>query len=444
MNILRRALPCWLNRISIFTLLVALLISFDGRADLKQDIQAITQLINQQQGEQAFQLALKTAVEHEGDEQFDFAFGLAAQASKHYHQAVFAFERVVNAKPNWLQARYALASSYFATGNMNAAELEFTQLQQADSQNQFPHTKDYLASIALKRKQQQAHWQHQMQFGLGLDSNANSGINADSLFIPILGDVPLFASSQAQNDQFWQAQWQTSYLKPVNLQSNWYLLGQVRYADYQENSNQSRLYADAFVGWQSKFGKFKYKINGFYRPLWLDNKSYLSYYGTNAELSRALRPNLALGINGLVAKLDYQQDDLDKQQWAISSWLQSTTKHFSNKAMFSYGQERAHNRLFPHLDRHFWGINGQLMRQLSQSSVVALNLDYTRSNYQQIHPLFLQTREDQAWKASIDYQRSIDKQWTWLVQMMYLKNDSNLTLYDYQRALLSTAIQYQF
>lgn len=97
-----------------------------GPAQSKTSLTELTQLIEQSKFPLAYQLGLTMHEEWEGDEQFDFNFALAASQTGHYNQAIFAFERLLDAHPNNLRFRLEMARCYYFLNNHEAAKREFT------------------------------------------------------------------------------------------------------------------------------------------------------------------------------------------------------------------------------------------------------------------------------------------------------------------------------
>ncbi|PCI60996.1 MAG: hypothetical protein COB35_07415 [Gammaproteobacteria bacterium] len=448
MNCIKRyqqSLVLLFKALAMFSLLFTAIAS----ADMKQDIAQILNLLDQQKHQQAYQIALSKTFDYEGLVEFDYALGLSAQASGHFNQAIFAFERVVKNTPNWLLPRYALAASYFSAGNLAAAKVEFEQIKKVDNTKKFAKIDDYLLAIDNQESQLSGIWLQQLDLGGGYDSNANSGIDDEVINIPLLGNISLFESSNTLSDSFLQLQYQASYLKPINKNTRWYALGKIRYADYQDNADMSRTFADLFVGYQQKIMKNTYRISSFYRPLWLGsglsaNNKYLDYYGLTGNISRTLKKNHDYGAELTYALLDYQQADLDRDQLLAQVWYQLKVHQFTSHFSLSLGQENADDGLFKHLGRDFYGLSYRLTGQLSDNILVNAQLDYIRSNYQADHPLFVKTRNDSTFKASAYYQQYFAKYWSWIAKIVYIKNSSDLVLYDYDRTVVSTAIRYQF
>ena len=432
------------------SLVLVLLSSFIAPAclaGLPDDVNKILELLNQKQYSGAFQFASDKLPEYEGEPDFDYAYGLAAQAAKKYHQAVFSFERVVKSKPEWVKARYALAASYYASGNLAAAKREFVFIKQLAQNEQYPLVNEYLAKIEQQQNQSSGHWQHQLRLGIGLDDNANSGIEDELIDTPVFGPITVFDSSQPIDDQFVLSQWQSIYSKPVNLNTRWYVLAGIRNSHYNEHSEMDRNYLDLFAGWQSRWRNINYQINGFYRPIWLDGEHYLTYYGAQGELDYDLKNNLTIGANLSLGEIDYQlhsQKDGDKLQWLMAIWLEKQVGKTISRMTLHAGDESVDKSAFDYLSRDYFGVQYRLSYLVTPQVKLSATLDYGRSDYQADHPLFLIKREDTLKKLAAELHYQYDKSWAGLFKLSYMENDSELALYQYDRTLAWFAVQYQF
>jgi hypothetical protein len=412
---------------------------------INNDIATIQLLLQQQNYQQAFKLAEAKKNEYEGDEQFDYIYALSAQANQQHDKAIFALERIIQQKPYSFSVRFALASSYFAIGNDKAAEVEFLIVQQHAKAGDFPNLSRYLTAIEQHKKATKAHWIHHLGLGLGIDSNANSGVTSDSVNIPFFGDIPLFDSSKKISDTLLQTYWQSQYVKPINLNTAWFSLIKINYANYQQYSDMSRLYADLFLGWQSKIKQFNVNFTGFYRPLWLSNERYVNYQGITTDISRKTAQNQRIGLSVLAADLSFEQNNIAKRQVSISPWIEWTQKiNRKHKLLLNWGDESPYSSKLNYISRQFWGFGYQFNQIINQNHSLSLKFDYNKAVYQQQHPLFLQIRNDKLFKLSAVYQYNYSSKFQWFIEAMALKNQSNLPLYDYKRTLLTSSIQYQF
>ncbi|WP_281561597.1 DUF2860 family protein [Thalassomonas sp. RHCl1] len=403
----------------------------------------ILALLKQKKNQQAYRLALRHQNEYEGETSFDFAFALAAQSMREHHRAIFALERVLYDYPKWLEARYALAGSYFASGNLAAAKTEFEQLATQDKKGKYPDIAKFLTLIKKRQQNTGGSWHSQLQLGIGYDDNANSGINDEFVDIPSLGQIQLFDTSLAQEDTFIRTQAQVSYAKPLNKQHSFYALGKFSYADYQDNPEMTRLYGDVSGGWQGKFNRIKTSLNLFYRPFWLDHSHYLDYFGTSASASYQLNKH-EFGASLILAQQTFEQEDLDKKQALLNLWYQISVLGVSDRLTLTLGKEESDNSAFDYLGRDLWGIGYQARAYFGTSISLTAKINYIRSEYQGIHPLFDDVRDDTLWSAELSYQQLFAERWRWLLKANYLDNESNFVLYQYDRTVVSSAIRYDF
>ncbi|MES2664225.1 MAG: tetratricopeptide repeat protein, partial [Pseudomonadota bacterium] len=79
-------------------------------------------LMNAQDFERAYAVALSQSENHQGDAAFDFYFGWAALETGHPDQAVIALERTLMINPDQPRARLELARAYSQLHQWDLAE----------------------------------------------------------------------------------------------------------------------------------------------------------------------------------------------------------------------------------------------------------------------------------------------------------------------------------
>ena len=119
------------------------------------------QTLKDQLDQENFAIAWKVAQVHAdeylGDERFDFLYGIAALNSGNVELAVFAFERVVANKPNWLDSQYYLAKSYFQMSNYHAViQLCQTLIAKSIVNDNLKTASEKLLRVAHKKLAQQS------------------------------------------------------------------------------------------------------------------------------------------------------------------------------------------------------------------------------------------------------------------------------------------------
>lgn len=424
--------------------LVMLLLSlqiFSLKAKQSDPLQSLIQLITQQQYQQAYQLALELFEQHAGEDDYDFLLGVAAQGSNHYNQAVFAFERVVNTKPNWLAARFALATSYFANGNLLAAKQQFMLLSDKNFAQQEQVTL-FLQQIEQQLTQQVSHWRHQITLASGYDDNVNSGVDINQIQLPGLGSIDLFEQSKAQNSLLWQLNWTSHYQASISQQQAWFAQASIEHSAFTQAREFNQISGYLSLGWQHKFQRAEVKAQAFFQPLWLDSAHYVSYWGGLFSLDYAWQKQQRIGADLLLAQLDFEQNIQNKKQLAITPWFSIADGAWYHKITFPLGREYAQYR--DDLARDFYGIGYQISYQLASKQLLSLKLSYNKANYQQIQPLFLTKRQDKRWQSQLVYSYQLPDNWLFSTKLILINNQSNAALYDFQRRAIYLSLQHQF
>jgi len=408
--------------------------------------QHIIALLNEQRFSEAYALANEHQNELEGEADFDLAFGLAAKANDNCNLAVYALERVVQAQPQAVSARFALASCYYQLANLAAAELEFNYLvQQKISPQMQTAVEQSLKAIARRQNSDNAGWHNALQLGLGQDSNPNNGIESEFINVPLLGQVKLFEQSQALSSSFYDVNAIFNYVAPLDQSSRWYSSFSASYTGYSEALAQSKSNLSAIIGYNTKLAGKDLGARIFYRPLWLDGESFLDYYGLIVEAGQTVFSQSSLGGELTIGRLDYADfEELSRDQRFFNVWFETPT--FSGMSRFSlkFGDEQSLDNLVDFNSRQLVGAAYSFVQQLTARWHYKFSADYLQAEYEQPHPLFTQTREDKFVQVVLDLNYQWQTDWLLTAQMSLVDNHSNLTLYDYNRSNLWLGARYQF
>ena len=138
-----------------------------------------------------------------GDPAFDFFFGIAAIDSGHAGDGVLALERYVLVFPDNTSARLQLARGYFALGEDSRAREEFEELRKLNPPADVAATLDrFLDAIRLRETRYTASSGAYLEFGIGSDSNVNSGVSNPNISLPNLGPVVVGPGGTKRRDTF--------------------------------------------------------------------------------------------------------------------------------------------------------------------------------------------------------------------------------------------------
>lgn len=129
----------------------------------------------------AYELLTRNELDLAGTPSFDYLLGVAALDSHHPKDAAFALERVVASQPDFSGARIELARAQFESGEYRLARSQFQYLlTQSPPEGTRTVIKRYLDAIDDHSVLSGSHFSALAQFGAGYDSNANGSTSEQS------------------------------------------------------------------------------------------------------------------------------------------------------------------------------------------------------------------------------------------------------------------------
>ncbi len=403
-------------------------------------------LLKQQDYVAAWQLATTLKAEQEGEPRFDYLFAVAARASGNLHQAVFALERALQSQAESSEIRLALAVSYFELGNLPAAEHQLQLLAKTALPDRSASlVQSYLKRIEKYRDPEKGYWQNWVQLGFGNDSNPNSGVDEEFVFIPLLGQVRLFEQSLERDSSFYELQAQLNWIKPQDQHSAFYLSTSVLHGEYAEDTVFSRTYAGAQAGYQTRWQHYRLSAELFYRPIQLDDSNYLNYQGLKGRISQPLWSTAEIGLDLTYAEHSYNElIALDKKVMLAEGWLARRYGNAEHKILLRWGIEDSQQSRTNFNSRDYLGLGYRWQHVIGENWLSSLSLDYLSGEYDELHPLFAQVRDDRYQRAELELSYKFNSHWRMLASISHLRNDSNIAIYQYQRTRGWIGVRYAF
>lgn len=412
----------------------------------KSIVNNIVQLLDSQEFERAYALAVEQQEDWEGDPDFDYVFGIASRNTGHLNQAIFAFERVLQSRPFSKNARLGLAISYFELGNWDAAHRELTVLstQAGLDENLLSQVAQYVDAIDRQRKRRDNPFYASARLGVGHDTNPNNGVEDEFVTIPSLGVVNLFDESIETSSLYSDLLLQARYVKQTDQHSGWRFAGSAQYAGYEDDVALDRTFMSASAAYFTQIAETDVSASVFYRPLWLDGDSLLNYYGVALTASTPLNRDFEIGADVTLASEDYEQlRGFDKDQLLGQVWLMRVFSNVSHRLAITLGTETAQNNQ-SFLDRDILGLGYRWRHRVDQQWEYQISLDYLDSEFQDINPLFDAIREDSFFSTDVSVIYVLNSQWALQSRLSYMRNDSELDLYEYQRLKFWLGATYEF
>lgn len=438
-------------KITLLVVFSLLFTSSIAHAEIFRNSSTFIQLkenIQNNENKSAWLLATKLEVEHLGDVDFDFLYGLAALKVNENERAVYAFERVVANKPNWLDAQYYLASAYYSMKNYHAAIEITTLLNKAESIS--PKLKASAeninsSSVAALNKQSLL-IQQTVNVNLGYDSNINAGTSEDNIFLPILDEeVILSENSKEKSDSYLALGYHLVGSKALTQTSKLTFTGAGRLQYFNNDTEYNRATVRTNVQYHKDFAAFSGNVGFKVVPLWLDGDYYRTQYGATLGLSKSFDQQWTLSSQAFVGKSKNDINEfLNTDDASIQISMQYLMQNWRHVISMMYAQEDSQFVESQHNSRHTNAMSYLVNYAINQQWLASANISYQHQTYQYMHPFFLEKQVDDMWLFSTSIQYRDSARWSYQLSANMQNKDSNLALFSYQRAEINLSARMSF
>jgi hypothetical protein len=405
----------------------------DGSADPLADAR---RALDAHHADEAYRLLAPLETDLAGSEDYDYLLGLAALDSGHAGEAVFSLQRVLAADPTYLGARMELARALYESGDAPGARAQFQFLL---TQSPPPATRQvidqYLAALDQRGAGRRSEWRGYLDAGTGYDSNAN-GATHDSQFLGFLLDPHNVEAGSAFIDVA------AGFNQGVGFANGAALVTAGRLG-HRANPDASFIdLTTATLGSELEWswGGTRLDLGAGIDVDWLDGESHQRSVALDLGIGRRVAGAWQLGLDSRLAGLRFQQDALavmDVNRWlaAFSVSRIDIGEHRGRlgaallvggdderRSASAYGNER-------------WGARLYTGWSMSETASLYAEVAYLDTNYDDAPGFFGVDRADRQWSALVatEYQNWPATGWSLAPRIRYVKNDSNVSLYEFDR-----------
>jgi hypothetical protein len=381
--------------------------------------------------------------------QLDLWCGIAAVDIGRAGEGTLALERYVLQFPNDVRGHLELARAYFYVGDDVRSRQEFELVQRQNPPAEVVIAIDrYLDALSVRESRYQTRTWGYLEAGGGYDSNANAGVAQSVVGLPVLGNVTVNGYDVRKASPFGWLAGVAEIKRPV---APGYTLNANIGADGMFYSSASQFNLGRFglsLGGTYQSENNLYTLSYGHGEITLDGSRFRWTDGVGLEWRRQATDRVSFAIVPQYARIAYSDANSARNAdlAALSAsyrqvWL-TTWQPVLNVNVF-YGDE--HNReQRDDLGRQLWGGGADVT--VSPSPYWALNagVGYTQSNYSGSIPLLDVTRHDHNLAANFAALYLFTKNWSVRAEYQYVRNNSNIALYEYSRQVGAIKVRYEF
>lgn len=414
------------------------------------DLEKADALMKQGKAAEAYSLLEPFEFEQSGNVKFDYLLGIAALDSGKPDKATLAFERVLAADPNFVGARIDMGRAYFQLGDFARAKTEFDTVL---TQNPPPAAKatidNYLAAMEKQESAKKTKGTGYFEATVGHDSNVNFATSESQITGgPNLGNqiFTLSPTNVKAPDDYLGFALGGEVTHQVNPKLGLYAGVDVR---NRSNNTQDRFDStslDARAGVALGEGANVVRLGVLAGKFELDGKNNRDTDGVNAEWRHLINPANQLSAFGQYARYRFEPtisaNNFDQSTYG-ANWLHivNAGKGLVMAGLFT-GDERAALRAGG--GKRFNGLRLGEQVQLNEKTEFFAGVGVQFSKYELVDAAFSTTRDDKQYDANLGLNWHYDKAWTVRPQISYIRNNSNIVLYQFDRTDVSITVRRDF
>lgn len=418
------------------------------------DLEKADALMKQGKAAEAYSLLEPFEFEQSGNIKFDYLLGIAALDSGKPDKATIAFERVLAVDPNFSGARIDMGRAYFALGDTTRAKTEFEAVL---TQNPPPAARatinKYLEEIEKRESAKKTKGTGYFEATVGHDSNVNFATTQSQIAVPALGNLvfTLDPTGVKAPDSYLGFAFGGELSHQVNPALGLYAAADVR---NRTNNTQDRFNSNSFdaragvaLGESANVVRLGVLAGRFE----LDGRTNRETTGVNAEWRHLVNPANQLSAFGQYVRYRFEPtisvNNFDQSTYG-ANWLHLVNdgKGLVSASLFT-GDERAPERADGGKRFNGLRLGGQV--QLNERTELFAGLGAQFSKYQQANAAFSTptaslTRDDKQYDANLGLNWHYDKAWTVRPQISYIRNNSNIAIFEFDRTDVSVTIRRDF
>ncbi|RME34317.1 MAG: DUF560 domain-containing protein [Gammaproteobacteria bacterium] len=431
----------------IFPALLILLATLPVRAD--EVLDRARELMEQNRPQAAYELLAPLQAERAGDPDYDYLLGVAALDSGHKGEAVFAFERVLAVNPDHKLARAEIARAYFELKEYQTAKGEFESLQGQAIPDEVKETMSrYLAAIDQQLGALRTLWQGYVAMDLGYDSNVNSATSAGTVAIPAISSIPtqLSAAAVEQSDMFVRFSGGVSVRH--RLTDDWLLHASGNAFNRQTESPFSTSAFGGHAGVTRLLGNHSLTLAVQGQEFFVDQATFRNVLGLQGQWGYQYDNRTRFSAFVQYLDLTYPTQK-PRDATRIVGGVGATRALMGKRSPVIFasvygGVEDEQHSGVPHLGHDLVGgrAGGQIKLRHDIDLFGALSYEYR--DYHGPDPLFIATREDQQWDATVGADWRFARNWKLTPKVSYTDNNANITIYAYDRLVAGVSLRRDF
>ena len=434
----------------IFKVLFGWMLAFSVLAQDADVVARAEALVRAGRYAEAYQLLEPLEDKLAGDVKYDYLLGRSALETGRPSQASFIYERILAVEPNFVGVRLEMGRAYLALGDYARAKLEFeTVLRFAELPPDLREQARIYNRAAEDRLAGKATvFRGYVEYGYGYDSNPQSATSVTPITAANGFTIFLDPTALERSDHYHNLSLGGEVIHGLSEQWQLYAGGDARLRSYRtiDTADYGQLDGRLGVGYSSGPHLARFGITG--GRYFLDYDTVRDNAGFTADYRRAIDTRHQVTLNLLGTAYRYvpetlRVNDYDLYQASLG-WLGGINdgRGLVGVAVLGGREKAPAGRLDG--DKPFWGGRLTFQHTLTERTGIFVLAGAQKGKYKETNPLFGETRVDTLYDVVGGLSWAFARGWSLRPQFIYLKNKSNLSLFEYDRTDASLNLRLEF
>jgi tetratricopeptide (TPR) repeat protein len=385
-----------------------------------------------------------------GDIKFDYLLARSALQTGRPSRASFIYERILAAEPNYLGVRLEMGQAYLALGDYARAKLEFETVLRFDN---LPPGLREQAQIYSKAADESLAGRKTIGFGYvelgyGYDSNVQSATRTSEISVVNGITLVLDPTRLKRGDHYKSVALGGELVHALTERFSVYGGGDARSRSYNNIDVSDFGSLDGRFGLGYSEGSNSARIGVNAGRYWLDYEKTRDTLGWTVDYRRLVTKQDQLTLSAGASRFHFLSEDLkvnnfDLYQGAVG-WLHGAADGRAAAGLTLIGGVENATNGRADGDKPFYGARITLQTAFSDRLGAFFLGGVQRGKYSQVNALFGTYRLDTLYDLTAGLTWSFAKGWSLRPQLVYYKNKSNLSLFEYDRTDASVNLRVDF
>jgi tetratricopeptide (TPR) repeat protein len=399
---------------------------------------------------EAYQLLEPLEDKLAGDIKFDYLLARSALQTGRPSKASFIYERILAANPNYLGVRLEMGQAYLALGDYARAKLEFETVLRFDN---LPPGLREQAQIYSKAADESIAGRKTIGFGYvelgyGYDSNVQSATRTSEISVINGNTLILDPTRLKRGDHYKALALGGELIHALTERFSAFGGADARGRSYKNIDVADFDSLDGRFGFGYSDGTHSTRLGVNAGRYWLDYAKTRDTLGMTADYRYLVTKQDQFTFNAGASRFHFVSEDLkvnnfDLYQAAIG-WLHAAADGRAAAGLTLIGGIENATKGRPDGDKPFYGARITLQTAFSDQIGAFFLGGVQRGKYSDVNALFNTKRRDDLYDVTAGLTWSFAKGWSLRPQVVYYKNKSNLTLFEYDRTDASVNLRTDF